>query len=78
VLYLQTQGLSHALSAWIQQINDVPLREPITAIPHSHLFGTICPDARIVAYFGFWKDLGKQGEGAYFIPTVAQTSHTFS
>ena len=54
VLYLQTRGLSHALSTWIQQINDVPLRETIAAIPHSLLFGTICPHA---AYFGFWKDL---------------------
>ena len=27
-----------------------------------HLFGIICTNGRIVAYSGFWKDLGKQGD----------------
>ena len=35
---------------------------PIAEISHFNLFGTICPVVRIVVYFKFGKDLGKQGE----------------
>jgi hypothetical protein len=40
----------------MQEIKYLPLRGTISPF---FLFGVI---SRIVAYFGFWKDLGKQGD----------------
>jgi len=59
VLYLQTQGLCMHQAHGIQQTKWCPTKRTNHSDPHSHLFGTILPDA------GLWhirvlEDLGSR------------------